>query len=134
MLEDGPAHFDAIMDAGGTGANRWYHVTLKEGRNREVRRLWEAVGVQVSRLMRIRFGPVQLPPHFHAGRTVELDDDAAAALYEHVGLKPPSPPKAKTKPLAAKRPRDQGRKRGRVETPRTRTESRRRGGRAGQRR
>jgi len=132
MLEDGPAHFDAIVDAGGTGANRWYHVTLKEGRNREVRRLWEAVGVQVSRLMRIRFGPVQLPPHFHAGRTVELDDDAAAALYEHVGLKPPSPPKTKTKPLAAKRVRDQRRKRGRVETPRT--ESRRRGGRTGPRR
>jgi 23S rRNA pseudouridine2605 synthase len=93
MLEDGPAHFDAIVDAGGTGANRWYHVTLKEGRNREVRRLWEAVGVQVSRLMRIRFGPVQLPPHFHAGRTVELDDDAAAALYEHAGLEFPQSPK-----------------------------------------
>lgn len=93
MLEDGPAHFDAIVDAGGTGANRWYHVTLKEGRNREVRRLWEAVGVQVSRLMRIRFGPVQLPPHFHAGRTVELDDDAAAALYARVGLEFPQPPK-----------------------------------------
>jgi 23S rRNA pseudouridine2605 synthase len=132
MLEDGPAHFDAIKDAGGAGANRWYHVTLKEGRNREVRRLWEAVGVQVSRLMRIRFGPVQLPPHFHTGRTVELDDDAAAALYEHVGLKPPSPPKAKTKPLAAKRAREPGRKRGRVETPRT--ESRRRGGRTDRRR
>jgi 23S rRNA pseudouridine2605 synthase len=132
MLEDGPAHFDAIVDAGGTGANRWYHVTLKEGRNREVRRLWEAVGVQVSRLMRIRFGPVQLPPHFHAGRTVELEDDAAAALYEHVGLKPPSPPKAKTKPVAAKRPRDQGHKHRRAETPRT--EPRRRGGRTGPRR
>ncbi|MHB1142784.1 MAG: 23S rRNA pseudouridine(2605) synthase RluB [Sulfuricaulis sp.] len=132
MLEDGPAHFDAIKDAGGAGANRWYHVTLKEGRNREVRRLWEAVGVQVSRLMRIRFGPVQLPPHFHTGRTVELDDAAAAALYEHVGLKPPSPPKPKTKPLAAKRARDQGRKRGRAETPRT--ESRRRGGRTDRRR
>jgi 23S rRNA pseudouridine2605 synthase len=132
MLEDGPAHFDAIVDAGGTGANRWYHVTLKEGRNREVRRLWEAVGVQVSRLMRIRFGPVQLPPHFHAGRTVELDDDAAAALYEHVGLKPPSPPKAKTKPLAAKRPRDKRHKRSHAESPRA--ESRRRGGRTGPRR
>jgi 23S rRNA pseudouridine2605 synthase len=132
MLEDGPARFDAITDAGGTGANRWYHVTLKEGRNREVRRLWEAVGVQVSRLMRIRFGPVQLPPHFHTGRTVELDDDAAAALYEHVGLKPPSPPKAKTKPLAAKRARVPGRKRDRAETPRT--EPRRRGGRTGPRR
>jgi 23S rRNA pseudouridine2605 synthase len=132
MLEDGPARFDAITDAGGTGANRWYHVTLKEGRNREVRRLWEAVGVQVSRLMRIRFGPVQLPPHFHTGRTVELDDDAAAALYEHVGLEPPSPPRAKTKPVAAKRARDKRYKRPHAETPRA--ESRRRGGRAGPRR
>jgi 23S rRNA pseudouridine2605 synthase len=132
MLEDGPAHFDAVVDAGGTGANRWYHVTLKEGRNREVRRLWEAVGVQVSRLMRIRFGPVTLPPHFHAGRTVELDDAAASALYEHVGLKPPSPPKAKIKPAAAKRARDKRDKRGHAET--LRAGSRRRGGRTGPRR
>jgi 23S rRNA pseudouridine2605 synthase len=132
MLEDGPARFDTIKDAGGAGANRWYHVTLKEGRNREVRRLWDAVGVQVSRLMRIRFGPVQLPPHFHAGRTVELDDDAAAALYEQVELKPPAPPKARTKAVTAKRPRDKRRQRHEAET--MRAESRRRGGRSGPRR
>jgi hypothetical protein len=82
--------------------------------------------------MRIRFGPIQLPPHFHAGRTVELDDAAADALYEHVGLKPPSPPKTKTKPVAAKRTRDKGHEHRRAETPRT--ESRRRGGRTGHRR
>ena len=93
MLEDGPAHFVSITDAGGAGANHWYHVVLKEGRNREVRRLWEAVGVQVSRLMRIRFGPIQLPPHFHTGRTVELDEEATAALYSFIGLKFPQPPK-----------------------------------------
>lgn len=125
MLEDGPAHFDAVVDAGGTGANHWYHVTLKEGRNREVRRLWDAIGVQVSRLMRIRFGSIQLPPHFHAGRTMELDDDAAAALYEQVELKLPSPPRAK--PVAARRTPDRRRKHSQAETPRT--ESRRRGGR-----
>jgi 23S rRNA pseudouridine2605 synthase len=90
-LEDGPAHFDSVAEAGGAGANRWYHVVLKEGRNREVRRLWEAVGVKVSRLMRVRFGPVQLPPHFHAGRTVELDEAATAALYDFVGLPAPRP-------------------------------------------
>ncbi|HYA38348.1 MAG TPA: 23S rRNA pseudouridine(2605) synthase RluB [Candidatus Methylomirabilis sp.] len=89
MLEDGPAHFDAIKEAGGAGANRWFHVVLREGRNREVRRLWEAVGVKVSRLIRVRFGPIPLPPHFHAGRTVELDEEASAALYDSVGLKPP---------------------------------------------
>ncbi len=125
MLEDGPAHFDAIKDAGGAGANHWYHVTLKEGRNREVRRLWDAIGVQVSRLMRIRFGSIQLPSHFHAGRTMELDDDAAAALYEQVELKLPSPPRAK--PVAARRTPDKRRQHSRTETPRT--ESRRRGGR-----
>lgn len=93
MLDDGPARFDAIIDAGGAGANHWYHVVLKEGRNREVRRLWEAVGVKVSRLMRVRFGPVVLPPHFHTGRTVEMDEEAAGALYDVVGLKLPQPAK-----------------------------------------
>ena len=130
ILEDGPAHFVSIVDAGGAGANHWYHVVLTEGRNREVRRLWEAVGIKVSRLMRVRFGPVGLPPHFHAGRTMELDDDAVATLYGHVGLKSPAPPKAK--PVAAKRPRDKRHKRLPVEIPHP--ESRRRGGRAGHRR
>lgn len=130
MLEDGPAHFVSITDAGGAGANHWYHVVLKEGRNREVRRLWEAVGIKVSRLMRIRFGPIALPPHFHTGRTVELEDDAAAVLYEQVGLKSPAPPKPK--PAATRRPRDKRHKRSHTET--LRTESRRPGGRSGHRR
>ncbi len=130
VLEDGPARFDSIMDAGGSGANHWYHVTLKEGRNREVRRLWEAVGAKVSRLIRVRFGPISLPPHFHSRRTVELEENVAAALYKYVGLKSPLPPKAK--PVTAKRPSDKGRKRHRADKPRT--ESRRRGGRTGRRR
>jgi 23S rRNA pseudouridine2605 synthase len=100
MLEDGPAHFVSVVDAGGAGANHWYHVVLKEGRNREVRRLWEAVGIKVSRLMRIRFGPVQLPSHFHTGRTLEMDDESATALYDFVGLKLPPPPKqSRSRPL-----------------------------------
>jgi 23S rRNA pseudouridine2605 synthase len=87
-LDDGPAHFDTIIDAGGEGANHWYHVTLKEGRHREVRRLWEAVGITVSRLLRVRFGPVSLPRQLRAGRWMDLDDDTAAALLACVGMKP----------------------------------------------
>ena len=95
VLEDGPGHFDSIVDAGGAGANHWYHVVLKEGRNREVRRLWDSVSVKVSRLIRIRFGPIRLPPHFHTGRSVELDDKAMAVLYGFAGLKLPSIPERK---------------------------------------
>ncbi len=115
MLEDGPAHFDAVTEAGGAGANRWFHVVLREGRNREVRRLWEAVGVKVSRLIRVRFGPIPLPPHFHAGRTVELDEAAAAALYDSVGLKFPEAPKKREQ--ASRKPRAGGHRRRGAEAP-----------------
>jgi len=91
QLDDGPAHFDDIRDAGGEGANHWYHVTLKEGRNREVRRLWEAVGVKVSRLIRVRFGPVTLPRMLRPGRWEELDKETMTALIESVGLAPEEP-------------------------------------------
>ncbi len=85
-LDDGTAKFVTICDAGGQGANHWYHVTLKEGRNREVRRLWEAVGHKVSRLHRIRYGPVQLPRSIKPGRQEELDSSATDLLLEFVGL------------------------------------------------
>jgi 23S rRNA pseudouridine2605 synthase len=100
-LDDGPAHFDTIVDAGGEGANHWYHVTLKEGRHREVRRLWEAVGVTVSRLIRVRFGPVTLPRILRTGRWMDLDEPATEALLKSVGLEPETAPRAAP---AGKRP------------------------------
>ena len=79
-LDDGPAKFDAITQVGGEGANSWYHVTLKEGRNREVRRVWESQGVKVSRLTRVRFGSIGLPRGLRAGQWRELTDEEADSL------------------------------------------------------
>ncbi len=71
-LEDGPARCDTLIDEGGEGSNHWYRLTLSEGRNRMVRRMFEAVGFTVSRLMRVRFGPLQLPPRLKRGQIEEL--------------------------------------------------------------
>ena len=84
-LEDGIARFDSIVDAGGSNANRWYKVVLREGRNREVRRLWESQGIAVSRLIRVRFGPVALPRGLPPGRYEYLGRDECAALLEAAG-------------------------------------------------
>lgn len=73
QLEDGPAAFKTLRFSGGEGINQWYNVTLTEGRNREVRRLWEAVGVQVSRLIRVRYGDIPLPKGLPRGGWTELD-------------------------------------------------------------
>jgi 23S rRNA pseudouridine2605 synthase len=79
-LDDGLASFDLIQEAGGEGANRWYHVTLREGRNREVRRLIEAVGKRVSRLIRVRYGTIRLPARLRAGYWQELAEVELDAL------------------------------------------------------
>lgn len=73
-LEDGLAKFDHLSDQGGEGSNHWYRVILKEGKNREVRRMFETVGMMVSRLMRVRFGPINLPPRLKRGKWMELDE------------------------------------------------------------
>lgn len=84
QLEDGPAHFDSIHAGGGQGINHWYHVVIREGRNREVRRLWESQGITVSRLMRVRFGPCRLPRQLRPGRYRELDKIQVNELLESV--------------------------------------------------
>lgn len=95
LLEDGIARFTDISEAGGKGMNQWFHVTLMEGRNREVRRLWESQGVRVSRLKRVRYGPVFLPSRLVMGKWEELDQKAVDSLSRSVGLQPVSIP-AKT--------------------------------------
>lgn len=86
-LDDGKAAFGKAVPAGGEGANRWYRVSLKEGRNREVRRLVEALGKQVSRLMRLRYGTVTLPEDLRPGEWRELDPAGVASLLQ--ALAPP---------------------------------------------
>lgn len=91
-LEDGPASFDSISAQGGEGANHWYQVILREGRNREVRRLFEAFQLPVSRLMRVRFGPVNLPPRVKRGTMLKLEQKTVVELLEWAGLEVPRAP------------------------------------------
>lgn len=79
-LDDGQAAFTYLADQGGEGANHWYRVILKEGKNREVRRMFEAIGLTVSRLMRVRFGPINLPPRIKRGQWLELDEKETRRL------------------------------------------------------
>ncbi len=85
-LEDGFAKFNRVIFAGGEGANRWYKVVLKEGRKREVRRLWEALGFKVSRLIRVRFGEIRLPDNLKANRYEYLKPGQVKLLLDLVDL------------------------------------------------
>ncbi len=87
-LEDGKAKFSDIQKAGGEGANSWFHVVIQEGRNRAVRRLWESQGVQVSRLMRVRYGPTVIPKQLKMGRWMMLETADLERLYLEVDLEP----------------------------------------------
>jgi 23S rRNA pseudouridine2605 synthase len=88
-LEDGRAQFGSIEDGGGEGANTWYRVTISEGRNREVRRLFEALGHAVSRLIRIRYGAMVLPRGLKRGAYMELDERDIRALMQAAGTPQP---------------------------------------------
>ncbi len=90
-LEDGVANFSDIVESGGAGTNHWYHVVLQEGRNREVRRMWEAVGLTVSRLMRVRYGTIFLDKRVRVGKTRELEREEVRQLQEIAGVEVSEP-------------------------------------------
>jgi len=85
-LEDGLVKFEKLEDQGGEGFNHWYRVMLKEGRNRVVRRTFDALGLPVSRLMRIRLGIINLPPRLKRGMTAELGESEVAQVLDWVGI------------------------------------------------
>ncbi len=102
-LDDGPAKFDDIERIGGTDSHDWFRVLLKEGRNREVRRLWESQGCQVSRLKRIRYGSVALPQPLLRGQSQELSDEKVEALRRELKLEEGPPPALTLQPVIGQR-------------------------------
>jgi 23S rRNA pseudouridine2605 synthase len=90
-LDDGPARFEDVVESGGQGTNRWFHLVIMEGRKREVRRLWEAVGATVSRLKRVRYGPIILDSRVKVGQWRELEQDEKKALLQVAGLRSSRP-------------------------------------------
>jgi len=122
VLEDGPARFTDIQQApGGEGFNHWYHCVVMEGRNREVRRLWESQGLVVSRLKRVRFGPVFLNSDLPMGRWREMSQYEVDVLSAEVGLTPVAMPQlnAKSKDKLDRMQRKSSRPMARTERVRT---------------
>lgn len=122
ILEDGPARFTDIQQApGGEGFNHWYHCVVMEGRNREVRRLWESQGLVVSRLKRVRYGPVFLNSDLPMGRWREMSQQEVDILSAEVGLTPVAQPQmnAKTKDKLERLQRQSSRPLGKGERVRT---------------
>lgn len=134
QLEDGEARVDSITVSGGEGANKWYNLVIKEGRNREVRRLFEALDLTVSRLIRVRFGPISLPPRLKRGQRLELSADEVARVLRWNGKsasvvsakgsveRQPQPARYKTKPQAGGQMKSQPR--GQVKPNRQQPEAR----------
>ncbi|MGD8176472.1 23S rRNA pseudouridine(2605) synthase RluB [Marinimicrobium sp. ARAG 43.8] len=89
LLEDGVARFTDIVEGAGEGRNRWFYCVVMEGRNREVRRLWESQGVKVSRLKRVRYGNIFIPSHVRVGQWIELNDKEIRDLMLTAGLERP---------------------------------------------
>ncbi len=104
-LEDGLVRFEKLSDEGGEGFNHWYRLVLKEGRNRVVRRTFEALGLPVSRLMRVRFGIINLPPRIKRGMMAELGEAEVRAILEWVGLPAGVPRQVSPEARKAKLPR-----------------------------
>jgi len=102
-LDDGPVKFEKLADEGGEGFNHWYRLVLKEGRNRVVRRVFEALGLPVSRLMRVRFGIVNLPPRLKRGMMTELGDGELNQMLEWAGLERQRPVQVRPGRLRGKR-------------------------------
>lgn len=102
-LDDGPAKFDEIERIGGTDSHDWFRVVVKEGRNREVRRLWESQGCQVSRLKRIRYGEVALPRELLRGQSRELASEAVESLRGKLGLEDGTPSALTLQPVIGQR-------------------------------
>ena len=102
-LEDGPAKFDEIERIGGSDSHDWFRVVVKEGRNREVRRLWESQGCQVSRLKRVRYGEIALPRELLRGHSQELPADKVEAMRKALGLESDTPSALTLQPVIGQR-------------------------------
>jgi 23S rRNA pseudouridine2605 synthase len=101
-LEDGPAKFEKIDRINASGSHSWFQVVVTEGRNREVRRLWESQGHQVSRLKRVRYGDVTLPRLLKRGHCVEMEVEQVEKIRKHFGLEQ----NARPQPVIGQRKRD----------------------------